>query len=306
MDKEFGKDTDINSHEDNSREDEREEKKKGFIFLIIFIFLVVGGLIFTGVKLYGLYKMYHTSREKQITVAKLFHGDSINTEVDCALGSVEISTENNELNGYTLEPLISENSDVVGWIRVEDTIIDFPIMKTDDQEDFYFQRDFDKNYDVCGTPFMATANTVGGKRQNYIIYGHNMSDGSVFAELKKYLEEEFRKEHPTFILVLREGDEDVTYDCEIFSIEQTLYTEKRWVPYFVLESEMQEYIDTVIESSVFEFDVEKVTFLNNIVTLSTCDRSIYGASGRYLVHARLVKRGSVPVFSTGMNPQVKN
>lgn len=90
-----------------------------------------------------------------------------------------------------------QNSDFVGWISLEGTSLDYPIMQTIDAPEYYLRRDFNKNYSLAGTPFLdARSDMENGN--SLIVYGHNMNDGSMFAVLQNYLKEGFLEQHPAF------------------------------------------------------------------------------------------------------------
>ena len=82
-------------------------------------------------------------------------------------------TDNND-NG--IESLIAENSDCLGWLRISGTKIDYPIMQTKGNPQYYLRRDFNKQYSYMGTPFMDSRCDMNYDN-NLIVYGHNMRDG---------------------------------------------------------------------------------------------------------------------------------
>ena len=105
-----------------------------------------------------------------------------------------------------LDELYRSNNDLIGWIKVEGTKIDYPVMQTKDKPEFYLRKDFNKNYSLAGTPFMDEASNVAGSPQsdgsestcNWLIYGHHMKTGIMFHNLLKYEEESFSGVHGEF------------------------------------------------------------------------------------------------------------
>lgn len=89
--------------------------------------------------------------------------------------------------------LQERNPHCVGWVSAPGTGINYPVMHTPHEPQFYLRRNFDGQYSVAGTPFLDGACTL--KSENLIIYGHNMNDGSMFAALHQYLDEDFRSRH---------------------------------------------------------------------------------------------------------------
>lgn len=97
------------------------------------------------------------------------------------------------LKGY--ETLKARNSDFVGWIRIDGTMIDYPVMQSLDRSDYYLRRNFEKNQSAYGVPYVSEQCVVGAEGTNLMIYGHHMKNGSMFADLDKYRDAEFYKEH---------------------------------------------------------------------------------------------------------------
>ena len=97
----------------------------------------------------------------------------------------------------TSRNLYLENSDMVGWIQIEGTNIDYPVMQTPADPNYYLKHDFEKNYTDYGCPFMQADCDALAPSDNLIIYGHNMKDGSMFADLAKYRSKDFWQAHKT-------------------------------------------------------------------------------------------------------------
>ena len=83
-----------------------------------------------------------------------------------------------------LAELYAQNSDLIGWIEIEGTKIDYPVMQTPDDPEYYLHRDFNREYSASGTPFLDSASVVLPKDNavtwNWLIYGHNMKFGTMF------------------------------------------------------------------------------------------------------------------------------
>lgn len=103
-----------------------------------------------------------------------------------------------QVNGsHDLEALYKKNHDLAGWVKVEDTRIDYPVMQTPGDPEYYLRRNFEKNYSIAGTPFLDADSRIG-KSKNYLIYGHNIKSGTMFHQLLKYEDEKFYEKHKTF------------------------------------------------------------------------------------------------------------
>jgi len=108
------------------------------------------------------------------------------------------------------EELLAENNDVVGWITIDDTKIDYPIVQGKDNET-YLNRNFFHEETRAGSIFMDYRNDVkSDENKNMIIYGHRMKDGTMFQQLTKYLDQTFVEEHPTFTIDTLYGQYEAT------------------------------------------------------------------------------------------------
>lgn len=96
-----------------------------------------------------------------------------------------------------LTELYRQNNDLVGWICVEDTNINYPVMQTVDNPNYYLKRGFDKEYSSYGCPYVQEDCDVLKPSDNLVIYGHHMNNGSMFADLEKFKDEDFWREHKT-------------------------------------------------------------------------------------------------------------
>ena len=90
--------------------------------------------------------------------------------------------------------MYAQNSDLVGWVSIPGTRIDYPVMQTKDNPDFYLKHAFDKSYSSYGVPYVQE-NCDIGISDNLVLYGHHMNNGSMFSDLCKYESEDFYREH---------------------------------------------------------------------------------------------------------------
>lgn len=159
------------------------------------------------------------------------------------------------------------NSDMVGWIEVQDTNINHPVMQSTYEPEFYLYRDFYKNSNNSGTPF-AQANCAVGLCGNTIIYGHNMSNGTVFSELSKYTDKGFAKSHPIHFDTLTEyGKYEVV---AVFSVDAASTDFPFWEYLCSSEEELMEYITLCKHYSYFDTDVE-INPNDKLISLVTCE-----------------------------------
>ena len=94
------------------------------------------------------------------------------------------------------QALHEQNSDMAGWIRIPDTVIDYPVMHTPEDPEYYFHRDFEKNYSSYGMIFLDGDCRLDGTSPNLVLYGHHMRNGSMFAQIQSYDDPEYWQAHP--------------------------------------------------------------------------------------------------------------
>lgn len=187
---------------------------------------------------------------------------------------------------YQYSVLYERNPDMAGWIRIEDTVVNYPVMLTPGDEEYYLKRGFDKKSDINGIPFMDTRCTITEPVSNYLIYGHNMKNGSMFSSLLKYEDRAFYLEHPLIYF-------DTVYEAGVYEIVGAFRTAVAYVGQDVYryyqfiqaasQEEFDEYIGFVKENSFYETGIT-AEYGTQLLTLSTCDRSI--EDGRFVVVAR--------------------
>ena len=166
-----------------------------------------------------------------------------------------------------LAPLISLNDECIGWIYIEDTKVNYPVMYTPNEPEKYLHLSFDLKYSAYGVPFLDYR--CSESSDNLIIYGHNMKDGSMFATVRRYMDKEYFLEHPAIEFETVDGC--VTYN--VFAIA-SVKSGDAW--YSSLEfDDREEYVNSVkriMSKSLYETNVLP-EYGKRIITLSTC----YGA-----------------------------
>lgn len=186
-----------------------------------------------------------------------------------------------------LRKLAEENGDLVGWIKIEGTLIDYPVMQTPEDPEFYLKRNFEKQSSRNGTPFVG-ANCDMNDYDNIIIYGHHMKSGAMFAGLMEYEDEEFYKDHST----LQFDTLDAAGEYEIVAVfKSRAYTvDPNVFQYYLFtkaedQTEFDEFMFKVQENQLYETGVT-AEYGDKLITLSTCEYS--QNNGRMVVLAKLV------------------
>ena len=185
-----------------------------------------------------------------------------------------------------LAQLYNMNNDLVGWIRVPGTNIDYPVMQTPDSADYYLRRDFYKKKNTHGCIY-AKEECDLATSHNVTIYGHYMRNGSMFAALGNYKTKDFWQENKTVLLDTLTSRR--TY--EIFAVFTTTASEGKGFRYhtFIQADTQAEYDDFISQCKALSLYDTGITpqFGEQLITLSTCD---YGqTNGRLVIVARLTE-----------------
>lgn len=173
--------------------------KKQKINFYILIFLLSAVIVLCGFNIYS--ELSARNREKQAfdEIASLV---SVN-ENDRNKSEDEVHVEPIIEKKRNLEALLKLNGECIGWIYIPGTSVNYPVMHTPDNQQKYLRRDFYGNYSQSGVPFLdARCNLTD---TNLIIYGHNMRNGTMFSDVKNYVNADFRKAHPLIEFETAEG-----------------------------------------------------------------------------------------------------
>lgn len=181
-----------------------------------------------------------------------------------------------ELN---LDALREVNPDVVGWIMIPDTVISYPVMQGTDN-DYYLKHTWDGKRYAVGSIFLEHLCRPDLADFNTIIYGHNMNNGSMFASLREYRNQEHWETHPYVYIRCDEG----VYRYEIFSSYLAKVKSNTYGIEFVSDNTRNRFLTEITGNSVIHTGVTP-EITDRILTLSTC--SGRSTTTRWVVHARL-------------------
>ena len=264
--------------EENKKKHHRgRRKKKGGSNIVSNIILVIAIVVFavSAYKLYGIFSEYNKGDKEYQKIQDLV----INTE--------KKDDTKEEAFSVDFEKLLEMNSDVVGWIRFDEpSEINYPVVQGRDNEE-YLKRTFEANTNKLGTLFVDVNNPGDFSGRNTFIYGHNMKNGSMFAQLLKYKDDSFYKEHPYFYIYTPDGKVR-TY--ENFSAGVVKDTSDSYIMDYADDAAFQTYIDYIKQQSAYPTSAE-VTTASKIVSLSTCTN--VRDDERFLVHGVMIKEEAV-------------
>lgn len=184
--------------------------------------------------------------------------------------------------------LHEENADLIGWIKIDDTPLDYPVMQNKNDKEYYLHRNFYGDYEYSGLPFLDIKCSLDPPSTNLIIYGHNMKSDAMFSCLTKYLDQAFYLEHPIirFDTLYEEGQYEIVAVIlsqvykktdDIFKFYQFVQTAD--------EKEYNTYIQNMKQLSLYDTGVT-ASYGDQLLTLVTC--YYHTENGRLAVLAKKI------------------
>lgn len=190
------------------------------------------------------------------------------------------------------EEMYEENQDLVGWLQIDGTVINYPVLQSDSEEDsqFYLTHGFTKKKDKNGSLFMDYRNDFVDRDTNLIIYGHNMKNGVMFGSLKKYLEKGYLEKHSRLRF-------DTIYEHGVYEVigaflSEVSYQDEYAFRYYNFlnannKSDFDAFCVNVMQLDALKKGTLDVEFGDQLLTLSTCNS--YTDEGRMFIIAKRIK-----------------
>lgn len=267
----------------NSSSKKNKKKRKRIItdvlmVLFLMIFAFCGGYL-------GYY--YFTSNKAESEFAELrVMIPEIDTTIPCKDEDLELVNVGGKMIQKKFIEIYSDNNEFVGWIRVKDTRIDYPVMHTPgDAEggEYYIHRDFNEDYSASGLPFVDKNCMFNPSTDNTIIYGHNMKAGTMFHDLLKFEDKDFYETHKTFRFDTIYGDGE--YEIVAVIRGQILADDSDEFKYYEFvnaadKDEFDDYIKNIKVMSLYDTGVTP-KYGDKLVTLSTC--AYHVKDGRFAI-----------------------
>lgn len=183
------------------------------------------------------------------------------------------------------------NEDMAGWLVVPGTVIDYPIMWTPGDENYYLYRDFNKKDNNNGCLILDTDSSLNPLTTNLIIHGHNMKSGAMFGNLTDYESKEYYQEHKQIILYTEECQRNyeviAVFRSQVYKKSDDVF---KFYKFFeaTTEEEFNDFYENIMELSLYDTGVS-AEFGDNFITLSTCVYHV--TNGRFVVVAKEVEPG---------------
>ena len=260
--------------------------------LIINILLVVFSITFI-VSGFFIGRYYYTIYRSEKAVSEL--KDLIDeAEGDTSTGNKKGETKKEfvDCDGVKVQKKFSKiykkNNDFIGWISIAGTKVDYPVMHTPDNEEYYLRNDFKKRWSIEGTPFAAGKCDPLKPSDNVIIYGHNMNTGTLFGELTNYADKAFYEKHK--LINFDTIKEDAVYEVIATFKTEINYSDQKAFKYYSFynaknKNDFKEYVDKAKSLTPYEIETT-AKYGDKLLTLSTC--SYHNNQGRYVVVAKRI------------------
>ena len=181
------------------------------------------------------------------------------------------------------------NEDIVGWLEIEGTSINYPVLQGTD-DNYYMNHNYKKEKSKKGSIFLSKDYDWTIPSCNLLIYGHNLQNGTMFEELLKYENEDFYKKHPTIRFTTK--NEDSTYEIiSVFKSRVYYKSEENVFRYYFFtnaetEKEYNEFIENAKKASLYDIEAS-AEYKDELITLSTC--SYHTEDGRFAIVGRKIK-----------------
>jgi sortase B len=267
----------------------QKRRRQTNVPLIILIVLLVLGMCFAAYQLGSIFLNYHRDRSAYNELAERAisglaeaeeQGDTtIQATPEPGTDSVVVSEV-----PFTVDwdYLRSINSDIVGWLYCPNTVINYPVVQSSDHE-FYLYHGFDGSSNSSGTLFADRDSVEGIIQSNFIVYGHNMKDDSMFGSFQSYVNRSYYETYPTLYYLTP----DANYRIDLFCAHIVESTDDNYPGYFSSISDYQAYLDKVSASAFWvNYDVMSTDY--QLFTMSTCTSASGYSDPRLLVQGMMV------------------
>ena len=281
----------------------KEYKKKNLFKQLNFVALkyicfviIIGAIFFAGIDYYNNYKNENKINEANETINNILENieqseTSENPDIeyiDTVENEENNNTTSNEPSSYytkynqLFDELSKVNEDTVGWIKVNNTKIDYPVVQSTDNK-YYLKRDFNKKSNSMGWIYMDYRNNIYNLSNNTIVMGHNIKAGLMFGTLRYTTNESWYTNPENQIITFNTKVKNMKW--KIFSIYSIPVTNDYLYANFGDLDEFKLFVDKLKARSIYDFKVE-VNKEDHILTLNTCGPT---SATRVVVHAVLIK-----------------
>lgn len=245
----------------------KEEKTNLTIIQKILLIIFICMFCYSAYTLISWYIGTKRAESKYEELAQKVMAEEINEQPD---------KSGNKSQGINFDELKNINEDIIGWIKIENMEINYPIVQTINNE-FYLKKDIYKEYDACGSIFMDYKNNKNFTDKNNVIYGHHIKSGIMFADLVKIYKGKMGTDITVHIYT-----PTIERIYKVFSSYES-EPEDYAINTGITEAQYDEFIENLANKSNIDYGISPEQS-NQILTLSTCDST---GKRRILIHAKL-------------------
>jgi len=263
----------------------KQEKRRRMLIVIASLVAVI---------CFGYFGVYYFFAERTNmdyeTLANLKGSDALSATNTQEKNEFAIHKTGNKLPDVLDEykTLYEKNKKLIGWLKIDDTNIDYPVMQTSNNE-YYLDHNFNQEYDKNGSIFMDYECSAYPRSTNLILYGHHMKSGNMFGNLQKYAKESYGKEHALiqFDTIYEKATYQVMYvfRSQVYNEDDAVFKYYQFIE-ANSEVEFQYYMDEMSKLSLYDTGVT-ASYGDSLLTLSTCDHS--QEDGRFVVVAKRIR-----------------
>ena len=259
---------------------QEKQRRRTVAICSLVAILCLGYVIFY----YYLYER-NSNEYEHLASLKTENNITVNNEVHINYTKEEEKKELIVLEKY--KKLFSQNKSLIGWIKIDDTNIDYPVMQTVNNE-YYLDHNYNQQYDKNGSIFLDKDCDITNPGTNMIIYGHHMKSGKMFGNLKLYSNKSYYDEHPIiqFDTIYEEGRYQIMYvfRSRIYNEDEIVF---KYYQFFDVATpeEFDSNMSEMAKLSLYDTGVT-ATYGDKLITLSTCDNS--EQDGRFVVVAKKI------------------
>lgn len=258
----------------------QEKKRRRTVFICSLVAIVCIGYVFF------YYYLYERNSNEYEQLASLKEETvATDTKVHINYTKEEEKKELVVLEKY--KKLFSQNKSLIGWIKIDDTNIDYPVMQTVNNE-YYLDHNYNQQYDKNGSIFLDKDCDITNPGTNMIIYGHHMKSGKMFGNLQLYSNKYYYEKHPyiQFDTIYEEGRYQIMYvfRSRIYNEDEIVF---KYYQFFEASTpeEFDSHMNEMANLSLYDTGVT-ATYGDKLITLSTCDNS--EQDGRFVVVAKKI------------------
>lgn len=246
---------------------------------------MIAAVLLLGVTVFCCYQIYHHyAQETEQTEVFDCLADMVEQEQDTD-EDTEPPQNEEDLVLPAYSELFLQNEDMVGWIKIDDTTINYPVMQTKNNPNFYLKHNFNKEYSDLGVPYIQEDCDLSAS-DNLIIYGHHIKGQKMFGALEDYKSQSFYEKHK--VIQFDTLTEHAEY--EIIAVFKTVAYSSAGYRYYDFvnaedESSFAAYIDKCKELALYDTGIS-AEYGDKLITLSTCEYS--AQNGRLVVVAKKI------------------